>query len=413
MIKIIAMANFEFLSKIKSEYRILTLAGLISIACGLWENFQQLWLENYGFSPENIANILGISLFAAAVICLVLAWRVKVSRIKTLVAGTLVLQILSLGGLLLFSDMHSMAPVVCFLAITGSLGEKIMILSIWPLMSAYRKDDDTYGTVGLTEYIFRDIGILIGGLFIGRTLGSFVIGYDVFLGLATMFFVCALTSLFWISPVNDRNMDSECLKNVIRQITHDKILSTYFIYYLVCHITFCCAMGLKMLMLTNILGFTPSMAVNYVLILSIIADIIGVICLRWLTPRSDYISMSIKTGGRFLIYLASFLSGNIFVLLAAMTYTLLLSRSFDNRSDGPYINRIQCQGQFSLMATRRSVCMFAESIGMALVGAVWVFGWRYVMGIAALFALIQVLLGYTLIYIREHEIKNNTYDPME
>lgn len=395
----------SWLKKIKSEYRILTLAGLISIACGVWENFQQLWLENYGFSIESIADILGVASFGAAIICLVLAWRMKFHHIKLFVAMTMIVQITSLGGLFLLGDMPSMAPVVRGLAIISSVGEKIMFLSIWPLMSAYRKDNDAYGAIGLVEYVFRDIGVLMGGIFIGRTLGSFVIGYDVFLGLAILFYTCALGALRWVVPVRLHDGGEGCLRTVLRQIIQDKILGLYFIYYSISRIAYCSALGLKMLIFTNVLSMSPGVAVNYVLILGIIADAVGVICLRWLTPRNDYVTVAIKFGGRFLLYLAACLTGTPMVILAAMTYGLIVSRAFDNRTEAPYINRIKCQGQFSLMASRRAVRMLSESVGMALVGAVWILGFRYVLGLAAVFVAVQIVLACALIYLREKTVK--------
>ncbi len=401
------MMKLSWLKKNKSEYRILALAAFISIACGVWENFQQLWLENYGFSIESIADILSMASFGAAIICLVLAWRVKFNRLKLFVAGTMIVQIVSLGGLFLLGDVPSMAPVVRWLAIISLLGEKIMFLSIWPLMSAYRKDNDAYGTISLVEYIFRDVGVLMGGIFIGRTLGHLVIGYDMFLELAIFFYMCAILSLRWIETVSVRDAGDGCMGNVIRQIIQDKILALYFIYYTINCIAYCSALGLKMLIFTNVLAMSPGTAVNYVLMLGIIADIIGVVCLRWLTPRSDYVTISIKMGGRFFLYLAAFLTGEPLVIFAAMTYGLALARAFDNRTDAPYINRIKCQGQFSLMASRRAVRMLSESVGMALVGAIWVLGFRYVLGMAAVFVGIQVMLAWLLIYLRHKEMKKS------
>lgn len=405
MIKIpIAMLKRIF-GKFKSEHKILLLAGLISISVGLWENFQQLWLENYGFSVETIANVLSAATFICAAVCLFVAWRVKPDKIKSFVALCLILQICALIGLGLMSDMPNMAPLVKLLAVIDTIGQKIIFLSTWPLMSACRKDDDTYGKIGLTEYVFRDLGVLVGGLFIGRTIGGFVVGYNMFLGLALVFYTMALLSLVWIKLPKIRNCENGRLAIVLRHIRRDRILSMYFLYYFINRIAYCCALGLKMLIFTNVLSFSASAAVNFFLIVGILADLIGVICLRWLTPRSDYVTMSIKFGGRFIMYSLAFLTGNPIVMLSAMTFAVLLSKSFDNRTEAPYINRIGCQGQFSLVATRKMVRSVGESIGMSIAGAAYAFGLRYILGAAAVFVLIQTIIGYILIYMRTHESK--------
>ena len=60
---------------------------------------------------------------------------------------------------------------------------------------------------------------------------------------------------------------------------------TYIIYYLVGQIAYSTALGLKMLTLTNYLGFTDSGATKYFLIIGILADIIGIVALKFLTPK--------------------------------------------------------------------------------------------------------------------------------
>ena len=53
--------------------------------------------------------------------------------------------------------------------------EYIIITSIYPLITNIIKNNNEYSKRQLTEYLFRDVGILIGGIFIGRyILGIFV-----------------------------------------------------------------------------------------------------------------------------------------------------------------------------------------------------------------------------------------------
>ena len=46
--------------------------------------------------------------------------------------------------------------------------EYIIITSIYPLITTIIKSDTIYSKRKLTEYLFRDIGILFGGAFIGK-----------------------------------------------------------------------------------------------------------------------------------------------------------------------------------------------------------------------------------------------------
>lgn len=377
--------------------------GLISISFGLWEDFQQLWLENYGFAVESIANILGWANIISAIICVIAIWRTKVHQLKYFTGAVILAQIIALMVLFISHNAPEMAPIVRVFATIDAVCQQLAFISIWPLMAAYRKDEDTYGAIRLAEYVFRDLGVLMGGLFIGRTIGNFVVGYNTFLGMALTGTILAFITLTAIDSIKPTSTKSDSFSAIIKQIVHDKMLLLYFGYHFIGRIALTMALGLKMLIFTNILSFTAGAAVNYLLALSILADIIGVVCLRWLTPRNDYFTVSLKFGGRVLMYLAAFLTNSPFVILAAMTFAIILSKAFDNRTEAPYMIRIKCQGQFCINGLRRAVRTVATAIGMAAVGAIYSFGFRYVMVVAAVFTLIQTVIAYALIYLREHE----------
>ena len=73
------------------------------------------------------------------------------------------------------------------------------------------------------------------------------------------------------------------------------------------------ALGLKMLTLTNYFKFSDNQATNYLLIVGLAADIIGILALKYLTPKNDYITITIKFGIRFIAYVIAFLSNNIII----------------------------------------------------------------------------------------------------
>ena len=84
-----------------------------------------------------------------------------------------------------------------------------------------------------------------------------------------------------------------------------------------------------MLMLTNILKFSDSTATKYLLLVGLLADLIGIIVLKYLTGKNDYISISIKFGIRFLLYSLVFLTNNLVVCFVAITWSILIQTAYE------------------------------------------------------------------------------------
>ena len=56
--------------------------------------------------------------------------------------------------------------------------EYIIITSIYPLITTIVKNDTIYSKRKLTEYLFRDIGILFCGIFIGKSIAGTLVNYN-------------------------------------------------------------------------------------------------------------------------------------------------------------------------------------------------------------------------------------------
>lgn len=164
-------------------------------------------------------------------------------------------------------------------------------------------------------------------------------------------------------------------------------------------------LGLKMLMLTNIFQMTDSIATNYLLIIGLIADIIGILALKYLTPKSDYVTLTIKFGIRFMLYTIAFFSNNLIMCLIAITWSILISTAYENVCDGVYINRVPNEYQTVFTNYRYILSIIGGSIGLYFAGLVFPLGAPYILGLSAFFMIFQIELGYHLIYLREKENK--------
>lgn len=383
------------MKKIKDENKILIMLAFFSISIGLWENFKQLWLQSNSFNISQIGTILSIASMVSAVCVFIISTRIELKNIKKFISVTLIMKILTM--ILLFINNGGNIQTIKILIVLDVLLEKFIILSIYPLIICIEKSDTLYSKRKLVEYLFKDIGILIGGIIIGRTIKQLTIDYNILLLLSMIFTI--VSALILIS-INAKNKN-ERIKVSIKDIMKDKITIIYLIYYCIASIAMSVGLGLKMLMLTNKLGFSDVGATNYLLIIGLTADVIGIVALKFLTPKSDYLAISLKFGIRFILYILAFFINNHIMSMIAITWSILISTAYENKTDAPYINRIKNEYSIFFSNIRYMTWMAGNAIGLYLAGKIYSYGINYMFGLSAIFMSIQIGLAYYLIYLRK------------
>lgn len=152
--------------KLKAENKILIMLAFFSISIGLWGNFRQLWLQNNNFDAVNIGNIISIGTFVSVIGILIIGRYIGLNKLKNTVIFTLIVKFLNVILLVLFNGT-GLNNLIKFLIVIDIVTEYIVITSIYPLITTIVKNNTIYSKRKLTEYLFRDIGILFGGMFIG------------------------------------------------------------------------------------------------------------------------------------------------------------------------------------------------------------------------------------------------------
>ena len=277
-----------------------------------------------------------------------------------------------------------------------------MITSVYPLIITIVKSDSIYSKRKLTEYLFRDIGILFGGIFIGKSIAGIAVNYNVCLIISNIFLIFSIITMLNIK-INYIEEKTQTKKSIFKYILKDKIMILYLLDVLVGKIAMSTGLGLKMLMLTNYFEFSDNIATNYLLIIGLIADGIGILALKYLTPKNDYITITIKFGIRFISYIIAFISNNLIITLIAMTWSILISTSYENICDGVYINRVENEYQLSFTNIRYIIRFLGEAIGVFFCGVMYEIGLKYIFGLSAIFMVFQIGLAYYLIYLRVKE----------
>lgn len=382
----------------KTENKILIILLLFSISIGLWNNFRQLWMQDNGLNATEISQIISFGTLFCVVGILIFSKYIKLDKIKRFISIALLVKVINLI-ILFFINNTNLSSFINLSVIVDIIIERLIIISIYPLIVTIKKSNTLYSKRKLVEYTGRDLGVLIGGFIIGKTLFGVLFNYNLCLLISIIFSIISLLILVNVKIESIETQKSK--ENIFKYIFINRFRTTYIIYYLIGQIAYSTALGLKMLTLTNYLNFSDSVATKYFLIIGILADIIGIIALKFLTPKNDYITITIKFGIRFLGYTLAFLSNNVIVVICAMSWSLLISTAYENVTDAPYINSIELDKQLAYTNLRYMVGSLGEAIGTFLCGIMYAIGLRYMFGLSAFFMLLQLALAYILIHQRK------------
>ncbi len=391
----------KVLNKLRNENKVLLILAFFSISKGLWENFRQLWLQDNNLNVTEISQVLGTATLCCVIILIILAKQLSLNRIQKVISISIFIKIISLIALYLLNHTNDNILINLFI-ILDTICEKIIIISIYPFIVSIKKSDKLYSKRKLVEYLFSDIGILIGGILIGRTIGAILINYNICLLISVIFLILAFTIVIHIKNVRMTGEKIE-LKKTLQYIIKDKIVAIYLLDYLLANIAMYTGLGLKMLMLTNGLDFSDREATNFLLAAGLIADVIGIMALKYFTPKNDYLTITIKFGIRMALYWIAYISNDVTLCLIAITWSILISTAYENITDAPYINRIKNEYQMLFTNIRYTVGLIGTSVGLYFAGVMYNYGIAYNLGLSAFFMVFQILLAYYLIYLRKKE----------
>ncbi len=393
------------MKKLKCENQILLMLAFMSLSIGLWENFRQLWLEDNGFSAMQISSISSIGMFVSVFAILFVSKKVTLEKLKGFISFTIVIKFLNLVGLYYLNDSMQAFLIQGLIAmdITTSY---IIITSIYPLITIFVKNNTIYSKRKLIEYLFRDVGILIGGFLFGKSVFGVVVDYNVCLYFSIVFLVGAMMIMFSMKIGKKVEVvNSQPKVSIVKYVMKNKILTTYCIYQFIGAIAMETALGLKMLTLTNYFSFSEGIATNYLVMVGLICDLIGILALKYLTPKNDYVTITIKFAIRFLLYTLAFFTNNLIVTMIAITWSILIGAAYENVCDGPYVNAVDNEYQLTFTNFRYIVKYMGTAIGMFFCGLMYEKGLRYMFGLSAFFMMFQISLAYGLIYMRKHRDK--------
>jgi len=274
-----------------------------------------------------------------------------------------------------------------------------------------QKNEDIYSYRKLIQYIFQDIGVLLGGVFLGVSIGNFVFSYNNFLLVSILSLIVSLCFLSRVKFDQKEHFKQIKFQDFLEVVKKDKIQIFYFLYGMIGNTSYYCALGMQMLILTSVLDYSAKSATFFFLGMGIAADIFGVIALKKLTPKNDYATIFCKLGFRMIAYSLAFLIPCKELILLAIIIPLFTSTAYENKTDGVYFNELDTDYQLASSNVRNLVNNLGETIGYFLAGVLFPIGASYIMGVAAVTVFVQIGIGWYLVYLRHsasHSIKKKT-----
>lgn len=397
--KIFRNKNRHISRNARLERQILLMLSLFSVAIGLWENFRQLWMGDNGFAVQEVSTLTSIATLVSVAGIIIVGQRLKMAQIKWFMTATLgarLVVFLLLAAADGINNKIVLDTLVTLDVVTGYL----VVAGIYPLITTVMKSNQMYSRRKLVEYLFRDVGVLVGGVLIGQQILGSVLNYNSCLLVAAAFQLGAFV-VMWRIKVRPIGKEAPNRGSIFRILKTSRLQRFYLSYSFLAATSFATALGLKMVILTNDFHFSDSAATNYLLLVGLISDVIGIYALKHFTPKNDYVTMTIKFGIRLVAYVIAVIAEDPFISLLAITWSIMISTAYEDVSDGYYINTVDNRQQFQYSTLKQVVSCLGEATGLMLGGLMYGFGISAILGLSAAIMIVQMGLAYYLIYLRK------------
>lgn len=217
------------MKKIKIENYILIMLAFFSVSMGLWENFRQLWLQDNNFTVTNISNIISIGTLISVIGIFFIGKSIKVEKLKNVIILSLIIKFINAIFLFYLNGTKNSLLINCSIIIDLLTGY-IITTSIYPLITTVVKNNTIYSKRKLTEYLFKDIGIFVGGILIGRSIIGIFVNYNVCLLISAILLI--LSTIIMISIPSDKTQEQNDSPkiSILKYILKSKLQITLYTY---------------------------------------------------------------------------------------------------------------------------------------------------------------------------------------
>lgn len=391
----------------KEVKRIFIVLFFYSLSCGFLYNFQELWMEANNLSVKTIGTVYSICALLSVSTIFLCSNLIKQKQLKRFTSILLISKAMIILALFLL-NMTGLNVLIKFLIMLDFVIDVEIYASIYPMIALIGKSNKKYALRGIIYEITYYVAVIFTIIFLGKTIGSIEITYNLYCLLSSIFllvayFILKYTNLEQYYDKKEEKRDLNKIKNLVKKVSKDKIIRNYLFYSFSNNISYECLTGLLLIILTNHLNFSATSAANLKMILGISSSLLGMLILSKLTLKNDYINISIKFATRLVLYILAVTTGNKIIFLIALIFTRGTSETYTHISDAPYINRVETKDQLAFCNLKSMISYLGESIGALLCGIALATNVRYNFLIATIFTAIGLVFAYYALYLRNKE----------
>lgn len=383
---------------INDENVLMIVLAFISFSIGIWSNYRQLWLKSIGFDVVSISRILSVALICSAIISFVISIFSTKVKIKSVTLMCIIFRAIALSILLVNRNTYIIK--ICMLL--SIMRDVMFSISYYPLLSIVNKGESAYRKQNLISYLAKDTGIISCGLLIGITIGNRIFDYNSCLFIAI---ISSLMGAFILILFNQNKYYKKRnvlpIKKALKNLYKSKINNYFLFTQLIMNISYGIVFGIMMLILTNYINFSVSVASIFIIVCNLLGSIACSLFIKHGKDLSNYASIFIKYGTRALIYLIAFLTNNIVFFVIAIIVAHITGRILDDKINGVYVRKIDTNSQFLFGNIRYFVLSLGEGIGTYLAGYLIQISFRSIFLGAAVFTILQIILFVNLGKIKE------------
>lgn len=383
---------------INDENVLMIVLAFISFSIGIWSNYRQLWLKSIGFDVVSISRILSVALMCSAIISFVISIFSTKVKIKSVTLMCIIFRAIALSILLVNRNTYIIK--ICMLL--SIMCDVMFSISYYPLLSIVNKGESAYRKQNLISYLAKDTGIIFCGLLVGITIGNRIFDYNSCLFIAI---ISSLMGAFILILFNQdkyyKKRNILPIKKALKNLYKSKINNYFLFTQLIMNISYGIVFGIMMLILTNYINFSVSVASIFIIVCNLLGSIACSLFIKHGKDLSNYASIFIKYGTRALIYLIAFLINNIVFFVIAIIVAHITGRILDDKINGVYVRKIDTNSQFLFGNIRYFVLSLGEGIGTYLAGYLIQISFRSIFLGAAVFTILQIILFVNLGKIKE------------
>lgn len=394
---------------LNNQKKILFVLIFMSLSIGLWYNFRQIWLTDIGLTVSEISKLISLGMFGSCFLAIIISLFSTKIRIKEVLTVTFSISIISMLGLLLSYNNINKPLIETFVLIT-IVTENLFWIGIYPLFTTVKKSGQIYEKKNIYQNLFKDIGILTGGLIIGKTIGKIVLNANFCLLISI---ISSLISLYFLLIIRyEKDVENEIeTKDFIsgfKKIFKNKILILFFVYSFFVNVAWDIIVGLQLLLFVEGFNITESFSSYIILTLGMVATILAILSAKKFKFKHNFTVCFIKYGVRTILCVLTFITKSEIMAIITFSAVIITSRFGSNNTDGAYLNMADDDLQLMVSNIKFFCVCLGETAGIFLAGYLFKHGISTLFLASGIFYFITTIICYILSksYEKTKEYKN-------